>query len=85
MNRKEHIDKAALEYAQTRSENRGIAYLTFKDVAEWADRTMIAKACEILDSMLYMYDGLETDIVTSRCAYDTVEEFIEEFRKYMEE
>lgn len=37
MNRKEHIDKAALEYAQTRSENRGIAYLTFKDVAEWAD------------------------------------------------
>lgn len=34
MNRKEHIDKAALEYAQTRSENRGIAYLTFKDVAE---------------------------------------------------
>ena len=43
----------------------------------------IDKACEILDSMLYMYDGLESDIVTSRC--DTVEEFIEEFKKYMEE
>jgi hypothetical protein len=83
MNRKEHIDKAALEYAQTRSENRGIAYLTFKDVAEWADRTMIAKACEILDSMLYMRDCGDYDCVA--CAYDTVEEFIDQFRKYMEE
>ena len=43
----------------------------------------IEKACEILDSMLYMYDGLETDIVTSRC--DTVEDFINEFKKSMEE
>ena len=43
----------------------------------------IEKACEILDSMLYMYDGLETDIVTSRC--DTIEDFINEFKKSMEE
>ena len=82
MNRKEHIDKAALEYAQTKSENKGIAYLTFKDVAEWADRTMIEKACEKLRSMFHILDCNDYDCVAN--SYITVEEFIEQFRKYME-
>ena len=43
----------------------------------------IEKACEILDSMLYMRDCGDYDCVAS--AYDTVEEFINEFKKLMEE
>ena len=43
----------------------------------------IDKDCEKLDSMLYMRDCGDYDCVAS--AYDTVEEFIEEFKKYMEE
>ena len=43
----------------------------------------IDKACEILDSMLYMRDCGDYDCVA--CAYDTVEEFIDQFKKYMEE
>ena len=61
MNRKEQIDKAAWEYAQSRSTDRGVAYLTFKDVAEWADRTMLARCCEWLDNINtdnYMDSGI---------------------------
>ena len=43
----------------------------------------IDKACEKLDSMLYIRDCGYYDRVAS--AYDSVEEFIEEFKKYMEE
>ena len=43
----------------------------------------IDKACEILDSMLYMHDCGDYDCVASSC--DTVEDFIEDFKKYMEE
>lgn len=43
----------------------------------------IDKACELLDSMLYVRDCDDYDCVAS--AYDTVEEFIDQFRKYMEE
>lgn len=43
----------------------------------------IENACEKLDSMLYIRDCGYYDRVAS--AYDSVEEFIEEFKKYMEE
>ena len=61
MTREEQIDKAAWEYAQSRSNDRGIAYLTFKDIAEWADRTMLARCCEWLDNINtdnYMDSGI---------------------------
>ena len=46
MKRKEEIDKVAFEYAQSHSKDRDDAYLTFKNIAEWADKTMLNKARE---------------------------------------
>lgn len=43
----------------------------------------IEKACEVLESMLYMRDCGDYDCVAT--AHDTVEEFINEFKKSMEE
>lgn len=42
----------------------------------------IKKACEILDSMLYMRDCGDYDCVAT--AYDDVEDFIDAFKKLME-
>ena len=61
MTREEQIDKAAYEYALSRSNDRGVAYLTFKDIAEWADRTMLARCCNYLDNINtdnYMDSGI---------------------------
>ena len=61
MTREEQIDKAAYEYALSRSNDRGVAYLTFKDIAEWADRTMHARCCNYLDNINtdnYMDSGI---------------------------
>jgi hypothetical protein len=41
------------------------------------------KACKILESMLYMKDCGDYDCVAS--SSDTVEDFINEFKEYMEE
>lgn len=41
------------------------------------------KACKILESMLYMKDCGDYDCVAS--ASDTVEDFINDFKEYMEE
>lgn len=43
----------------------------------------IEKACEVLNSMLYMRDYLDYDCVAT--THNTVEEFINEFKKSMEE
>lgn len=43
----------------------------------------IEKACKILESMLYMKDCGDYDCVAS--ASDTVEDFINDFKEYMEE
>lgn len=60
--------------------------------AKWADKTMLDRACEWLNKILYIHteieedkDWCETNItnwVTSE--YDTVEEFITAFRQAME-
>ena len=83
MNRKEHIDKAALEYAQTRLEDRGIAYLTFKEIAEWADRTMVGKARDWLQCIDFEVDYVTTD--SDGYTFFNADKFIEEFCKEMEE
>ena len=62
----------------------------FIEGAEWADKTMIAKACEWLNKTLYIHTeiddthcGVDTmDWVTSN--YDSVSDFIDGFRKAME-
>lgn len=60
--------------------------------AEWADKTMLDRACEWLNNILYIHTEIEedkdwgetnsTDWVTSD--YDTVGEFITAFRQAME-
>lgn len=51
MTRQEQIKEAAFEYANKSIQDKGIAYLEFIEVAEWADRTLIEKTCEWLESI----------------------------------
>ena len=64
---------------------------TYADAIAWADKTMIEKACEYLRQSLYNtpifeHDEDETPVnyVCASCC-DSVEEFIENFRRAMEE
>ena len=77
MTREEQIDKAAFEYALSRSNDRGIAYLTFKDIADWADRTMIYNVCEYLDN-------INTDNYMDSGIFQ-MHDLIKDLRKAMEE
>lgn len=63
----------------------------FQAGAKWADKTMIEKACEYLRMSMYNTPIFEHDedanpvnYVCASCC-DSVEEFIENFRKAMEE
>ena len=63
----------------------------FQAGAEWADKTMIEKACEYLRKHMYYtpifeYDEDEEPVnyVCASCC-DSVEDFINNFRKSMEE
>lgn len=73
MNRQEQIQKAALEYASKSIQDKGIAYLEFIEAVEWADRSMIEKACQWLQDSVC--DG---HIEMHECNID-------DFRKAMEE
>lgn len=75
MARKEFIDKAAREFAKKSIQDKGIAYLEFIEASEWADRTMIDKACEWLRGYL-SYEGINE-------AWSEI--LITNFRKAMEE
>jgi hypothetical protein len=65
--------------------NRGAVekYEAFLAGANCAYNKFIEKACEKLDSMLYMRDCGDYDCVASSC--NTVEDFIELFKELMEE
>lgn len=95
MTREEEIENAAIDYSEIEynfmeyddcgdvCDDRELIEKAFIQGAKWVDKTMIDKACEKLVSMLHMRDCGDYDCVAS--AYDTVEEFVEEFRKAMEE
>lgn len=59
MKRIELIQKAAMEYASYKTQDRGIAYLDFVRTAEWADRTMIAP--KKLNLNWYNYETLDSE------------------------
>ena len=82
MTRKEQIMNAAMFYSK-KNKIEPIPYLDFIEAAEWADRTMIEKACNILDAMLSTQEINDYDYVTAP-AYDNVEDFIEDFCKALE-
>lgn len=52
--------------------------------AEWADKTMLDRACEWLKSSLACGDDYIGDKVVIAYDYETVEEFITAFRQAME-
>ena len=52
MTRRELIEKAATECAQIKTTDKDSAYLSFIEIAQWADKTMINKGCQwILNNM----------------------------------
>lgn len=70
--------------------SRRDAFLTYSALA-WADKTMIEKACQWLNEHMYCTPIFEheedenpVNYVCASCC-DSVEEFIENFRKAMEE
>lgn len=81
MTRKELIKKTAAERASIATEDKGLRYLDFVNTAEWADKTMIEKACEWLkdnvNDYLDWYDWEECRVNKDNLLYD--------FRKAMEE
>lgn len=74
MTRDEQVKQAAISYANKSIRDKGVAYLEFIEVVEWADATLIEKACEYLES------SLKHDL-----GYYGTAEFVNAFRKVMEE
>jgi hypothetical protein len=76
MTRREEIEKAANEFY------KGDEVSTFVVAAQWADKTMIDKACEILKNVTVTYNKR----FFGKCeenAFDA--DFIKEFKQAMEE
>lgn len=53
MTRTEQIQKAAMEHASCKPQDKENAYLDFVRTAEWADRTMIERVCEWMEKQVY--------------------------------
>lgn len=80
MTRKEEIDKAVVDAFH----EAGIDKTSFRQGIEWADKTMLEKACKWLRSVIVI-DETETCDLEWFVPFDNSEEMIEDFRKAMEE
>lgn len=81
MTRGEEIIKVAELYASASTQiigDWGEHFLSFIHGAEWADRTMVEKACEWLHSALYLDHERSIEH-----RYATLEELLNDFRKAM--
>jgi hypothetical protein len=83
MKRKEEIMGAALFFAR-KNKNNPSPYLDFVEAAEWADRTMIHKACEWFECIDFKGDYFTIDS-DDGCTFFNIDKFIEDFSKAMEE
>lgn len=80
MKRKEEITKKALELDTTND------IATFVVAAQWADKTMIDKACKYLKNALYeVASGVTNSFDIMSIENTTMDDFISSFRKAMEE
>ena len=80
MTRKEEVELAW--FSKAVQSNHRYDEKTFKEAVEWADKTMIDKACEILKNVTVTYNKR----FFGKCeenAFDA--DFINEFRQAMEE
>ena len=79
MTRKEEIARASKDYHIKRHPNFTFGeYLAFIDGAQWADRTMIEKACEWLHTALYLDHERSIEH-----RYATLEDLLNDFRNAM--
>ena len=58
---------------------------SFKEAAKWADKTMIDKACKLLNILLYNRYAGNGQHEAASCENITKKEFIENFKRLMEE
>lgn len=87
MSRKEEILNKAIEVVDKNYMNVGIkttheaSVAACREIAEWAEKTMIEKACELLARMIWevTYEDLEGNSVEH---HDKME-FIDDFKNYM--
>lgn len=79
MIRDEQVKQAAKSYANKSIRDKGIAYLEFIEAVEWADATLIEKACNWLRDQVYQeYPGGSLKRLIS-------DEMIDEFIKAMKD
>ena len=74
MTRKGLIEEAAKEYADTRTSDKDIAYLTFVKAAEWS----LARCCEWIEDNIFDFPWYDLDKTMS------VKDITNELRKTME-
>lgn len=87
MTRREEITKKALELDTTND------IATFVVAAQWADKTMIEKACEWLKDRFYNSDkylfenpdGGYRKAYDVCCSFESIQEMVNDFCKAMEE
>ena len=84
MNRQEQIEQQTFVYYETCSDEDVAKSEGFIDGAQWADKTMIEKACVWLENNLYLfYNGSEYRVASNEKI--NVQEFIYNFKQAMEE
>ena len=85
MTRREKIEQAAFNYINSdvvSPENMQLAFGDFINGAEWADKTIIEKACEWLDQNVVKY---ESGTRMGYIPFSFIEDMINDFRKAMED
>ena len=90
MKRREEIEKAAHQKYPYEGGTKGLicenSILVFIQGAEWADKTMIDKACKWLKEHIYEYIAVgNTDYGKPYDIYLCNEELFDDFHKAMEE
>ena len=80
MTRREEIELAWLNKAV--QSNHRYDEKTFKEAVEWADKTMIDKACDWLNQNVEKYESVTK---MGYMPFSLIEDMINDFRKAMEE
>ena len=85
MTREEEIEKAAFNYINSdvvSAENMQLAFGDFINGTKWADKTMIEKACEWLQTNIDNYSRVIID-VCSKPIIELTEDFENDFKQAM--
>lgn len=84
MTRDEQVKQAAISYANKSIRDKGIAYLEFIEAVEWADATLIEKACEYFRTHLWQNVDDDNDPIVESIHNITIDDFIKDFKRYLE-